>query len=88
MGVMERFGRPPPEERTLASMEESTAGRAEEAEAARAGRGASGVRASTGLVLSNSLTWSINSMGVMPQMASGEKTLMRRETAPTSLPSM
>jgi hypothetical protein len=48
----------------------------------------SGVRASAGRDWSRSSISSISSAGVMPQIASGEKTLSRRATAPTSLPSM
>ena len=48
----------------------------------------SGVRASDGRLVSKSLISSMFSMGVMPQMASGENTLRRKATAPTSLPSM
>ena len=48
----------------------------------------SGVRASEGRDLSKSLISSISSMGVMPQIASGEKTLSRSATAPISLPSI
>src|SRR5437588_3689351 len=48
----------------------------------------SGVLLSEGRDLSNSLTSSIRPIGVMPQIASGEKTLRRREIAPTNLPSM
>src|ERR1039458_10143933 len=51
-------------------------------------RAFSGVRASSGRDLSRSLISSINSMGVIPQTASGENVLMRSATAPTSLPSM
>ena len=48
----------------------------------------SGVLLSAGRVWSNSLTSSISRIGVMPQIASGEKTLRRSEMAPTSLPSI
>src|ERR1039458_3425918 len=51
-------------------------------------RAFSGVRASSGRDLSRSLISSINSMGVIPQTASGENVLMRSATAPTSLPLM
>jgi hypothetical protein len=47
-----------------------------------------GTRASAGRLWSKSFTSVISSIGVMPQMASGEKTLSRSATAPTSLPSI
>ena len=47
-----------------------------------------GARASVGRDWSKSLISSINPAGVMPQIASGEKTLSRSATAPTSLPSI
>ena len=53
----------------------------------RAAAARSGVLASAGRVWSSSLISSISSIGVMPQMASGEKAPMRSETAPISLPS-
>ncbi len=48
----------------------------------------SGVCASSGLEVSKSLISSMYSMGVMPQMASGENVLSRSATAPISLPSI
>ena len=47
----------------------------------------SGVRASLGRDLSNSWISSMDSIGVMPQIASGEKTPIRSEIAPISFPS-
>jgi hypothetical protein len=44
------------------------------------------VRASSGREWSKSLISSISSMGVIPQMASGENTLRRSATAPISFP--
>ncbi len=70
-----------PAETTCASMPEETGTDSRDATL-------SGVRASAGRDSSKSLTSSISSMGVMPQMASGENTLKRSATAPTSFPSM
>src|SRR6185436_14910206 len=50
--------------------------------------GFSGDLAPVGRDLSKSLISVINSMGVMPQIASGEKTERRRATAPISFPLM
>ena len=47
-----------------------------------------GLLASVGTVLSKSLISSISSIGVMPQIASGENTLSRSATAPINLPSI
>ena len=56
--------------------------------AARRATPLSGVFASGGVDLSNSLISSIKSIGVIPQIASGENTLIRNATAPISLPSI
>jgi hypothetical protein len=57
-------------------------------EDARSERTLSGDLASLGRESSKSLISSMRSIGVIPQMASGENMLKRSATAPTNLPSI